>query len=264
MTQTQKTLHVRPRYYRIYTNPGVEVAERNYAFAHLDWRIPLDRAALVLVDVWNYHFASDTWARMEEVMKQCLVPLVEASRRHGLQIIHAPAPEVAEGHPNQYKPGTPPFPAPHDAGWPPTDFRRRAGEWSPFAWPREPQDEDRRHMRENLRDFHPSVIPTATEPVVANGEELHHLCKERGLLFLLYAGFNTNACVTGRDYGIPAMRGRGYAPILVRDATTGMETHETMKDTLLTRATILNLEQFGTPTLTAGEIIEALSAEVQP
>ncbi len=260
MAQSPAILHVRPRYYRIYTDPGIEVAERHYNYAWLEWPIPRDRVALVLVDVWNYHFASDTWARMENVMQDGLIPLVKACRCHGLPVIHAPAPEVAEGHANQFRPGTPAPRPPFDPEWPPPDFHRRAGEWAAFAWPREPQDEDRQRMRTDLRDFHPEVVPQEGEAVVANGEELHLLCKERGYLFLLFAGFNTNACVMMRDYGVPAMQRRGYAAILVRDATTGMETHETTEEALLTQATILNLEQFGTPTLTSGEIVKALSS----
>ena len=46
-----RLLCVKPRYYRWHVDPGVEWIEKNTAYAELDWRIPLSRAALVLVDV---------------------------------------------------------------------------------------------------------------------------------------------------------------------------------------------------------------------
>jgi len=257
----EKRLHLRPRYYRIYTDPGVEVAERNYQYAWMDWEVPLDRIVLVLVDVWNYHFASDTWARMEDVAEKNLIPLLDACRLAGMFIVHAPATPVAERHPNwvrlakDYR--TPDL---KDPDWPPEDFVRREGEFKEYARPHEPQDEERQRLHREVREFHPKVRPAGDEPVVLNGQELHLLCKKRGILFLLFAGFNTNACIMARDYGVPAMEKRGYCSLLVRDATTGMETHETTKDATLTKATILNLEQFGTPTLGAHEIIEAFGS----
>jgi nicotinamidase-related amidase len=254
-----QVLRLRPRYYRIYTDPGVEVAERNYQYAFMDWEVPLEQVALVLIDVWNYHFASDTWERMEEVMEKNLIPLVAACRKWGLFIVHAPATPVAERHPNWVR-LAPDFtvPSQRDPEWPPEDFVQRQGEYKPFARPYEPQDEDRKRMHDEVRDFHPKVKPVGDEPVVLNGQELHLLCKQRGVLFLFFAGFNTNACVIGRDYGVPSMEKRGYGCVLVRDATAGMETHETTRDATLTKATILNLEQFGTPTLGAHEIIDSL------
>lgn len=263
-----RILHLRPRYYRIYTAPDVEVAERHYDYAHLNWPLPLARTALVLVDVWNYHFASDTWQRMEKATHECVVPLLEACRAAGMAVIHAPGPPVAQRHPNWVRLAPDHRSFARDAAWPPEDFLRREGEFAPFAMPREPQQAERDHFAQTVREFHPSAAPERDEPVVLNGEELHQVCRERGLLFLLYAGFNTNACLLSRDYGIPAMQQRGYAVLLVRDATTGMETHESMHETLLTWATITNLEQFGTPTVTALEVIESLRKtqreEVEP
>ena len=45
-------MHVRPRYYRWFFGPGDEWLEINTGHARLDWHVPLDQAALVLVDVW--------------------------------------------------------------------------------------------------------------------------------------------------------------------------------------------------------------------
>lgn len=45
-----------------------------------------------------------------------------------------------------------------------------------------------------------------------------------------------------------------------RDCTTGMETHETKETLACTQNTIASLEQFGTYTVTGGELIRALQS----
>ncbi|RKY61026.1 MAG: hypothetical protein DRP95_03430 [Candidatus Latescibacterota bacterium] len=72
------------------------------------------------------------------------------------------------------------------------------------------------------------VRPAEGEPVVHTGEQLHRLLSERRVLHLFYAGFAANWCLLYRDYGVLAMHGRGYDIILVRDATAGVEFHDTV------------------------------------
>jgi nicotinamidase-related amidase len=259
-----RTLCVRPRYFRLYTDPGTELAEENMRHNELDWRLPLEQVALVSLDVWNYHFARDTLERIEDLTVNRIAPLVDACRQNGLQVIHAPAGPVAQRHPNWVRlipEDERPQPAyPKSPSWPPPDFRGKTGEYAQYARPHEPQDEERNTHREQLRDFHPAVRPVGDEAVVLSGEELHRLCAQRGILFLLYVGFNTNACIVMRDYGTFAMHQRGYEVLLVRDCTTGMETHETTKELICTRGQIASLEQFGAYTVTSAQVVEALGA----
>jgi nicotinamidase-related amidase len=107
-------------------------------------------------------------------------------------------------------------------------------------------------------DFHPKARPVAKEPVVATGEELHRYCKKQGILFLLFAGFNTNACILSRDYGTMQMSNRGYEVVLVRDCTTGMESKETQPTLSQTTGAILLLEMFGQYSVSSGEVIAGL------
>jgi len=254
---TDNVLRIRPRYYRLFTDPGVALAERNFGYRELEWEIPLDQAALVCLDVWNWHFAEETLARIEEITVGRIAPLVEACRHGGLQVVHAPAWPVAQKHPNWVNlipEEEKPRPAwPNSPAWPPAEFRRKAGAYARYARPAETQEADRNRHRETLRDFHPAVRPEGDEAVVAGGEELHRLCAQRGILFLFYIGFNTNACIVLRDYGTYAMLARGYEVILVRDCTTGMETHETLATLACTVGQIASLEQFGVYTVTADQ-----------
>jgi hypothetical protein len=96
------------------------------------------------------------------------------------------------------------------------------------------------------------------EAVVATGEEPHHNCKKQGILFLLFTGFNTNACMLLKDYGTIQMNNRGYGVILVRDCTTGMESRETQPTLAQTKGAILFLEMFGHYTVTSGKIMTGL------
>ena len=73
--EIRPTIHLQPRYFRLYTDVGVEQAEQNYRYRELDWNIPLKKIALVCLDVWNYHFSSDTMKRVEDItttaIKRC-------------------------------------------------------------------------------------------------------------------------------------------------------------------------------------------------
>jgi len=260
-------LSIRPRYFRLYTDPGVESAEENFRYGELDWQIPLSQAALVSLDVWNYHFARDTMERIEDIAVHRIAPLLEVWRRAGLPVIHAPAGPVAQKHPNwvNLMPDEDPQPLwPNSRMWPPPEFRRKTGSYAQFARPHEPQDAERNSHRQNLRDFHPAVRPVGDEAVVLQGEELHRLCTQRGLLFLFYVGFNTNACIVLRDYGTYPMYFRGYEVLLVRDCTTGMETHETKAGLVCTAGQIASLEQLGIYTVTSIQLREALAGKQVP
>lgn len=257
-------IHIRPRYYRLFTDAGVEMAEANYSHRELNWEMPLSEAALVSVDVWNHcdYFARDTQEREEEVVANRIVPLVAACREHGLQVIHAPAHPVARKSPNWVKlieneSRQPEWPNTPD--WPPAEFRQKKGPYAQYARPAEPQSEEQNRFRAERRDFHPAVRPVGEEPVIASGEELHRLCAQRGILHLFYVGFYTNACIPLRDYGIYQMLHRGYKIILVRDCTSGMETHETQADLACTRGYIASFEQFEGYTVTATQFTEALA-----
>lgn len=261
-SETGATMQVKVRYARLYTDPGIELAEENYTRAHLDWKIPLREAVLVCIDCWNWHFSRDTLQRMEHIVRDCIAPLLAACRKHGLLVIHAPANPVAARHPNWAKlmpeEARPQVPWPGSPDWPPAAFRRKTGPYAKYARPAEPKDKDRVEHRKTKRTFHERCRPVGGEPVVLSGEELHRLCAERGRLHLFFVGFNTNACVMMRDYGLPAMVRKGYHGILVRDCTTGMEIADTVDRLTCTKGTIATIEQFLGYTVSSRQLIEAL------
>ena len=251
-------LHIRPRYHRWHVDPGVDWLEANTTYAHLDWRIPLSQVALVLLDCWDRHYLKDTEARAEAIIQDTLRPLVDAARGAGLPIVHAPSPQQAQKHPNWLNldgwdtPGHP-----DDDAWPPPAFRQRSGVFADYKLPKEPRDAEREAHRAGLT-IHPDLQPAEGEAVVATGEELHGWCRAQGVLFLLFAGFNTNACILHRDYGTLDMSRRGYTVLIVRDCTTGMESAETHAELWQTRGAVLLLEMFGRYSVTADELVRGL------
>jgi len=133
------TIHIHPRYYRLFTDPGVDMAVENYSYDELDWDMPLTEAALVCLDVWNHTpwAAIDTQERADEIVESKIVPLVDTCRRSGLQVIHAPANPVAAKSPNWAKligedeKRQPAYPNSPD--WPPSEFRRKSGKYAKYA-----------------------------------------------------------------------------------------------------------------------------------
>lgn len=251
------SLSIKPRYHRWHVDPGVEWLEKNTAYATLDWNIPLSQTALVLVDVWQRHYLKETEERGEKIIQEKLLPLISISRRSGMRIIHAPSPSVAKTHTQWVKLVSEEEMENKKDNWPPRDFQSLKGPYQSYAKPFEPREKERQDLPELT--FHPDVRPLSGEPVVATGEELHRYCKKEGILFLFYAGFNTNACILSRDYGTLPMSNRGYQVILVRDCTTGMESADTQATLSQTRNAVLLLEMFGQYSVLSDEIIQGLS-----
>ena len=61
-------------------------------------------------------------------------------------------------------------------------------------------------------------------------------------MHLIFAGFATNWCVLGRDYGIRSMSRYGYNMVLLRDATTGVEFPDTYDNLFTTEIAIREVE----------------------
>ena len=120
-------------------------------------------------------------------------------------------------------------------------FAHRQGEWAHLQARRSGLHQEQLDRIDRDRSIHPAVLPQAGDFVIATGDQLHRLCRERGILYLIYVGFATNICVPDRDYGMRAMRERGYALVLVRDATTGVEASDTYP---ILAATSVMIHQF--------------------
>ena len=255
-----RTLSLKPRYYRWHVDPGVDWTEANTTYSFLDWRLPMEQVAVLALDVWQMHYLTETRGRIQAITAGRTQPLLKVVRGAGLRLIHAPGPRVALEHPNwvrMIREDEVEWPV-HDT-WPPREFTGRIGEFAAYRHPVEPRQPEL-DVRLTQRCFHPLSEPTGDEPVVANGEELHRYCKAHGILFLLFYGFNTNYCMMLNDYGMIHMNNRGYATVLLRDCTTGMESFESGVRHGQTRMAIQHLEMSQRFSITSPELIAALRA----
>lgn len=255
------------------SSTALDHTEANIRYQSATWDLAPHEAALVLVDVWEHNSIRSHHVRASEIIERRIVPVVEAARRLGVTVIHAPSAEVAARYT-----GTPrsaawslertwtttarrmdslrkrlPWRGP---AWPPAQFRERTGPYARYARKRPPvwNEPTRPH------DIHRSVAPRPGEPVIASGGQLHQLLRRRRILHLFYAGFATNLCLKwARDYSMVSMYQRGYSVILLRDCTTGIETADTISDLLLTRAATLELEHLGA-SATGAAFVDACQA----
>ncbi len=256
--QDVPSVQISPRYYRWFVDCDRPWRESHTGYDHLEWQVPVGSMALVLVDVWDRHYLPEPQERIDRITRDMIRPLVEACREAGVHVIHAPSAETAERYRDHWPAGTA-SQAAERPDWPPASFRARTGPYRRFAGRDEPGRQEWEALKSSRR-IHPAVAPLAGDSVVPDADALHRLCRERKLLFLFYAGFHTNSCVLLRDYGMWAMSQRGYATVLLRDATTGLEASFTRDTMEQTRQTTLLLEMFGSCSIPSGELLTALDA----
>ncbi len=238
-----KELNLRVRYFQDSTPADVPCRETAFIRREFEMPLPIEETALVLVDVWNVHFI-ETWIeRAAQITTECVVPVLDAARQVGLTIVHAPSPPVAEQYP-QLKRHKPPEPSVPSA-WPPADFRSRAGDYAVYRGPRSQPPGIGGHWDKlaSQLSISPTIDVKPEEFVIATGQQLHALLEGRRILHLLFAGFATNWCVLGRDYGIRSMGRYGYNIILLRDATTGVEFPDTYDNLFTTEISVREVEQ---------------------
>src|SRR5689334_7118127 len=113
-----RTLDLPCRYYRVYTDPDVPCLESNFHHVERRLPIPIEQAALVLVDLWSTHYIDSWLQRAAEVTRTKIVLVLTAARQVGMTVVHAPSPSVAEKH---GVPPPPPVDGPSKPGsnWPP-------------------------------------------------------------------------------------------------------------------------------------------------
>lgn len=250
------------RYSREIVDPGQESHEANLRYGALRWSLPLQETALVLVDCWDYFPLESFVARVGEICETKIRPVLQVCRQLGMTVVHAPSSQWAANYPDfhyaapQEESKTPATPSKSDA-WPPpqedafaisrTGAEPEFNAWWETAYP------------DNLR-ISPHVEPAGDDIVVTTGDELHAICCQRRIKHLIYAGFATNICVLERDYGVRSMRRLGYNIVFIRDATTAIESSDTVDELWATRAAVFYIELKVGVSVTAAEFVNACRA----
>lgn len=175
-TQSNKAIQLPVRHYAHAGNWDAYVTEEDGHHVTENKDIPIEKIAVLLIDVWQEH-PNDGWLERAQVnIKEKIVPLVTSLREYDVTIIHAPHNE-------------------------------------PIA---------------------SAVTPIEGEfilnPAVRyDKKELHAFLKKEGITTILYAGYATNMCILNRNVSMMRMDELGYNTILVRDATIGIETAESLE-----------------------------------
>jgi len=265
-TQPQ-TLNLRVRHAREVTDLNVPCREENFGYTYMDWPIPVSQSAVVLVDCWATHPVESFMQRADQIVREKIHPVVQAARSIGLPVIHGPAPQWVRNYPQSaayFEERSVDQCAEPD--WPPQVFRLRQRPYETFGahklWHEPTQI---RYWEQNPKPslrVHQLLEPTAEDFVIIDGNQLHRLCMDEGILHLIYAGFATNICVQYRDYGMRPMVARGYNVILIRDATTGIEFAGTAEYLALTQAAVHNIEMKVGPSITSRQMINACANEM--
>ena len=238
-----KMLNLRVRYFQDSTPADVPCRETAFIRREFEMPLPVAETALVLVDLWNVHFIESWIERAKQVTVDCVVPVIDTARKAGLMIVHAPSPPVAAQYPQLQRHKSPEPSAP--STWPPANFRSREGDYAVYRGPRSQPPGIGIHWDKlaSQLSMSPAIGVQEDEYVIATEQQLHELLEEKRIMHLFFAGFATNWCVLGRDYGIRSMARYGYNIVLLRDATTGVEFPDTYDNLFTTEIAIREVEQ---------------------
>ena len=243
-----------------------------------------DEVAFVMVDLWNTGFGPEPlshlgWEaefnagksfcdRAGSIEIERILPMLNACRERGIAVVHAPTRDIAVKHRQWEELATkeeknPPGTSTGARDWPPQDWVSawreehtnlfRTEEWITNYY---------EHVRPN-QDIPAPLQPVDGDLVISSGDMLHHLLTERHIRVLFYCGFATNMCLIDKPGAIRDMTGRGYLPILIRDATTGTENAETLDGLWITRAFVDQIEMMWGYSITTQEFLEAVQKHVK-
>ena len=171
--------------------PDLPYREEHFGYVHLPVSVSLEQAALVLVDCWDQIIVESFQERAERICDETIRPVLEASRSAGITVIHAPSPPVAEKFREFWPPEAVDERAPEAVAatdWPPADFAMRRRDWAHLQARRSGLHQEQLDRIDRDRSIHPAVLPEAGDLVIATGEQLHRICRERGILLSLLRG----------------------------------------------------------------------------
>ncbi len=231
------SLDLQVRYFQDSPEVGFPYPEEHFIRRETTMVLPIAQTALVLVDTWDNHFILSWLERAEQTMRDAVVPALNGARSAGLTVIHAPSPRVTPSY-SEHMARHLPVGTGEAPDWPPADFRARQGEHAAFRGPRAQPPA----VPDVVIGMSPMIDVRDDEELLETGDQLHALCEKRGIVHLIYAGFATNWCILGRNYGMRAMAARGYNLILLRDATMGVEYPDTLDQCMATELAIREAE----------------------
>jgi nicotinamidase-related amidase len=218
-------------------------------------RLATEKTAVIICDMWDKHWCRGATERVGGLVER-MEPFVEAARKRGIQIIHAPSETMAFYNdapqrklmlaiakvepPAALNLIDPPLPIDDKKGGCDTQDQFYK------AWTRE----------------HPALRIDPSDVISDNGSEIYSFLRERGIHTLLVMGVHTNMCILNRTFAIKRMTALGIRCILVRDLTDAMYNPQDapyVSHSAGTQLVIDYIEKFWCPTTTSGELLRAFA-----
>ena len=177
--------------------------------------LPVEKTAVLICDMWDRHWCRGATERVSGLVTR-MAPFVEAARKRGIQIIHAPSETMPfyQDAPQRKRmleifKVDPPIPLTRlDPPLPIDDKSGGCDTQDQFykAWTRE----------------HPGLRIDRSDVISDSGPEIYSFLRQRDIGTLLVMGVHTNMCVLNRPFAIKRMTALGIRCILVRDLTDAM------------------------------------------
>ena len=221
----------------------------------LQQSLAVDHTAVLICDMWDKHWCSGATGRVNELVTR-MAPFVDAARKRGFQIIHAPSEtmDFYRDTPERQKmlalarifP-----PAPLTLADPPLPIDDKGGGCDTpdhffKAWTRE----------------HAGIHIDASDVISDNGDEIYSFLRARDIRTLLVMGVHTNMCILNRTFAIKRMTSLGIRCILVRDLTDAMYSPQDpphVSHAAGTQLVIEHIEKYWCPTATSGDLLRSFS-----
>jgi nicotinamidase-related amidase len=220
---------------------------------HVSKELPAEATAIIVCDMWDKHWCSGATMRVNGLVGK-MAPFLDAARKQGIQIIHAPSETMAfyQDAPQRKRMlALPKFemPVPLALADPPLPIDDKGGGCDTpdrfyKAWTRQ----------------HPGLHIDAADAISDSGTEIYSFLRQRGIRNLLMMGVHTNMCVLNRAFAIKKMTALGFRCILVRDLTDAMynplDAPHVSHDAG-TQLVIEYIEKFWCPTTTSADLLRA-------
>jgi len=221
----------------------------------IDYPFEPAKSALIVCDMWDKHWCSGANVRVAALVKK-LEPVLEAARRKGMIIVHAPSDTMAfyantpqRRHilslpsfapPKEIEITSPPLPIDDSDGGCDT-----AGDKEHRAWTSE----------------NPGLKIAPEDYISDNGQEIYNLLRSRGVKTVFYTGVHVNMCILNRTFAIKQMTRWGLRCILLRDLTDAMygpqdAPHVSHQEG--TELVVEYIEKYWSPTALSEELSRAL------
>jgi nicotinamidase-related amidase len=224
---------------------------------HREGSLAVEKTAVLICDMWDKHWCRGATERVGGLVTR-MAPFVEAARRRGIQIIHAPSetmPFYQDAPQRQRMLAVLKIdpPTPLSLPDPPLPIDDKSGGCDTAdqfykAWTRE----------------HPGLRIDAADVISDSGPEIYSFIRRHNIDTLLVMGVHTNMCILNRPFAIKRMTALGIHCILVRDLTDTMYnpqdpphvTHDAG-----TQLVIEYIEKYWAPTATSSDLLRAFRHE---